>query len=41
MNAIREWALTHGYPVARSGSLSQPIIAAYRRAHATEPTPEG
>ena len=34
VTVIREWAAENGYPVAKAGSLSQPIIAAYRRAHA-------
>ena len=33
VTVIREWAVAQGYPVAKSGSLSQPVIAAYRRAH--------
>ena len=35
VTVIRQWAVQQGYPVAKSGSLSQPVIAAYRRAHAT------
>lgn len=34
VTVIRQWAVQQGYPVAKSGSLSQPVIAAYRRAHA-------
>jgi len=39
VTVIRQWAVQEGYPVAKSGSLSQPVIAAYRRAHTSPEQP--